>query len=164
MFQALSGPTACWAGLLCAPHGCSGRCRARPPAGPGYFACPWAAARPRAVRAAILKARRVVSKPGQAPPPPTGTAARPSSSSGTLHTSGAWSLMHGSVHRLEARPGPATAHGHRSQALRSLRRPPHLWGQRPHTVCSQRNLPRPRASGARPPSPDVTANVFIGLA
>ena len=33
-----------------------------------------------------------------------------------------------SARRLEARPGPATAHGHRSQALRSLRHPPHLWG------------------------------------
>ena len=30
--------------------------------------------------------------------------------------------------RLEARPGPAAAHGHRSQAFRSLRRPPHWWG------------------------------------
>ena len=39
--------------------------------------CPWAAACPLAVRAAS-SARRVVSKPGQAPPPPTGTAARPS--------------------------------------------------------------------------------------
>ena len=52
--------------------------------GPGCFVCPWAAARPLAVRAASF-ARRVVSKPGQAPPPPTGTAARP---------------------RLEACPGP----------------------------------------------------------
>ena len=33
-----------------------------------------------------------------------------------------------SVRRLEARPGPATAHRHRSLALRSLRRPPHQWG------------------------------------
>ena len=39
--------------------------------------CPWAAARPRAVRAASF-ARRVVSKPGQALPPPTGPAAWPS--------------------------------------------------------------------------------------
>ena len=39
--------------------------------------CPWAAACPLAVRAAS-SARRVVSKPGQAQPPPTGTAARPS--------------------------------------------------------------------------------------
>ena len=70
-------------------------------------------------------ARRVASKPGQAPPPPTGTAARPSGPSGALHTSGAWSLMHGSVHRLEVRPGPAAAHRHRG---RSLRRPSHQWG------------------------------------
>ena len=69
--------------------------------------------------------RRRASKPGQAPPPPTGTAARPSGPSGALHTSGAWSLMHGSVHRLEARPGPAAAHRHRG---RSLRRPSHQWG------------------------------------
>ena len=54
--------------------------------GPGCFVCPWAAARPRAVRAASF-ARRVASKPGQAPPPPTGTAADPS---GALHTGGAW--------------------------------------------------------------------------
>ena len=47
--------------------------------------CPWAAARPLAVRAASF-ARRVVSKPGQAPPPPTGTAARPSGPSGALHS------------------------------------------------------------------------------
>ena len=39
-------------------------------------AAPWAAARPLAVRAASF-ARRVALKPGQAPPPPTGTAARP---------------------------------------------------------------------------------------
>ena len=62
------------------------------PAGPGCFVCPWAAARPRAVRAASF-ARRVVSKPGQAPPPPTGTAAWPSGPSGALHACGAGSLM-----------------------------------------------------------------------
>ena len=48
-------------------------------------------------------ARCVVSKPGQAPPPPTGTAADPS---GALHTGGAVSLECGWVRRLEARPGP----------------------------------------------------------
>ena len=37
--------------------------------GPGCFVCPWAAARPRAVRAASF-AWRVASKPGQALPPP----------------------------------------------------------------------------------------------
>ena len=47
-------------------------------------ACP-PARRPRSE----LSARRVVSKPGQAPPPPTGTAARPFGPAGALHTSGA---------------------------------------------------------------------------
>ena len=64
---------------------CSGR-RVSCSVGPGCLVCPWAAARPRAVRAASF-ARRVGSKPGQAPPPPTGTAAGPS---GVLHTGGAW--------------------------------------------------------------------------
>ena len=54
--------------------------------GPGRCVCRWAAARPRAVRAASF-ARRVVSKPGQSLPPPTGTAAGPS---GALHASGSW--------------------------------------------------------------------------
>ena len=67
------------------------------PGGPGCFVCPWAVARPRAVRAASF-ARRVVSKPGQAPPPPTGTAARPCR------------------HPRAPLPGPAADHGHCSQA------------------------------------------------
>ena len=60
-----------------------------PAVGPGCLVCPWAAARPRAVRAASF-ARRVGSKPGQAPPPPTGAAAWPSGPSSALHTGGAW--------------------------------------------------------------------------
>ena len=56
--------------------------------GPGYLVCPWAAARPRAVRAASF-ARRVVSKPGQALPPPAGTAARPRRPRGGLQSGGA---------------------------------------------------------------------------
>ena len=55
--------------------------------GPGCFVRPWAAARPLAVRAASF-ARRVGSKPGQAPPPPTAAAARPTGPSGALHTGG----------------------------------------------------------------------------
>ena len=55
--------------------------------GPGCSVCPWAAARPLAVRAASF-ARRVASLSGQAPPPVTGT-----------------------------RPGPAAAHGHLCLAL-----------------------------------------------
>ena len=56
---------------------------------PRGLAAPWAAARPRAVRAASF-ARRVDSLSGQAPPPPTGTAAWPSGLAGTLHTGGIW--------------------------------------------------------------------------
>ena len=51
----------------------------------------------------------------RASPPPTGTAAWPSGPSGALHTGGAWSLIGGSARRIEARPGPAAAHGHRSR-------------------------------------------------
>ena len=71
--------------------------------GPGRCVCRWAAARPRAVRAASF-ARRVASKLGQASLPPTGTAAGPS---GALHTGGAWLLMCYWVRCFEARPGPA---------------------------------------------------------
>ena len=124
-------PGAVWpgrgAGLLGAPR--VFRVPEGPAVGPGCFVRPWAAARPRVVRAASF-ARRVVSKPGQAPPPPTGTAARPINPSGALHTCGAGSLMCActsprsparprhrprasqpgppipSAPRLEARPGP----------------------------------------------------------
>ena len=67
----------------------------------GLLLCPWAAARPLAVRAASF-ARRVVSKPGQAPPPPTGTAAWPSCA---LHTGGAVLLC--VAERVVSKPGQA---------------------------------------------------------
>ena len=41
----------------------------------------------------------------------------PSGPSGALHTSGAGVLLCSLARRLEARPGPATAHGHRSRVL-----------------------------------------------
>ena len=86
-----------------------------PAVGPGCWLCPWAAARPRAVRAASF-ARRVVSKPGQAPPPPTGTAARPGSKPARAlrslrRPSRRWYLWFWC-----ARPGPAATHGRCSQA------------------------------------------------
>ncbi len=61
--------------------------------GPGCLVRPRAAARPLAVRA-VSFARRVVSKPGQAPPPPMGTAARRSGPSGALHTDGDGGWQH----------------------------------------------------------------------
>ena len=82
---------------MCA-HGCFGRRRARPPARLGNLASlgaaprspPWPSGPSGALHTSGARcaddARRVVSKPGQALPPPTGTAADPS---GALHTSGA---------------------------------------------------------------------------
>ena len=63
-----------------------------------------------------------------------------------------------SARRLEARPGPAAAHGHRSQALRSLRRPPHQWCQVADVarrVVSKpgQALPPPTGTAARPAGP-----------
>ena len=101
--------------LLVVPHVLS--------CGPGCWLCPWAAARPRAVRAASC-ARRVGSKPGQAPPPPTGTAARP--------------CRHPPAPRL----GPVTAHGHRSRA------PPPPTG----TAAGPRRRPRAPQPGSAAPT------------
>ena len=90
----------CWAGLLVA-HGCSGRRRARPPARLGvltsFVAAPRSPPVPSGPSGALHTsgawsligswARRLVIRPGpaaahrhrdHAPPPPTGTAARPS--------------------------------------------------------------------------------------
>ena len=50
-----------------------------------------------------------------------------------------------SARRLEAQPGPATAHGHRSLAHQSLRRPPHQWG-----LVAVRQLYASARSPARP--------------
>ena len=83
--------------------------------GPGCSERPWAAARPRAVRAASLRLgassrsparprhRPRAPQPGPPVPPAPSTPAAP----GVL-----------------ARPGPATAHGHRSQALMPPTAPP----------------------------------------
>ena len=122
--------------VACGPAGAPGA------GGPGRCVCRWAAARPRAVRAASF-ARRVASKPGQAPPPPTGTAADPS---GVLYTCGAGSLFGSSTRRLEARPGPATAHGNRSLARLFLwvswgSRVLSFWGARVRVVT---NVVNPR--------------------
>ena len=54
----------------------------------------------------------------------------------------------GSARRLEARPGPAAAHGHRGHALR---RPPHRW--RCVVVCGGQALPPPTDTAVIPPGP-----------
>ena len=91
--------------------------------GPGCLVRPWAAARPRAVRATSF-ARRVGSKPGQAPPPPAGTAAWPA---GFAAASNRARLV--AVSGPLARPPAIAAARPRiwrpARALRTLRRPPH---------------------------------------
>ena len=52
----------------------------------------------------------------------------------------------GWARRLEARPGPAAAHRHRGLALRTLRRPPHLWGRVCRRVAGRLGSARPSAS------------------
>ena len=137
-----SGWAFLYACLLLVPHGCSGRRRARPPARLGVLTSFGAAPR--------------------SPPVPSGP-------SGALHTSGAWSLMCGWVRRLEAWPGPAAAHGHRSLALRSLRRPSHQWGVVADVWlgASPRSLARPRHRPQAPqpgsPNPNVVRLVVLGF-
>ena len=110
--------------------------------------CPWAAARPRAVRAASF-ARRVVSKPGQALPPPTGPAA--------------W---HRNPLVLSAPSIPAAlvslcvagrVVSKRARALRALWHPPHrrrlcrcVWlGASPRSPARPRRRPRaPQSTGS----------------
>ena len=99
------------------PHGCSGRsvvllC------GAGLLSVPVGSGPPASRPRREPSARRVVSKPGQAPPPPTGTAAWPSVPSGALHTGGTWCTdgvrSPTRPHRRPPalRPGPAAAHRH----------------------------------------------------
>ena len=95
---------------------------------------PWAAARPLAVRAASC-ARRVGSKPGQAPPPPTGTAAWPLKP--LRRPPLRWCCVAGVWLGVVSLPGqtlpPPTGTAARprvlqlARALRSLRRPPLRW-------------------------------------
>ena len=70
-----------------------------------------------------------------------------------------------SARRLEARPGPATAHGHRSLALRSLRRPSHQWGVVADVWlgASPRSLARPRRSSQALWTPNVVWLVVLGF-
>ena len=159
---------------------CSGRCRAWLRGVPGSLRCLWCRwcsggmlAWPLCVlvsggplgRAALCargrrparepSARRVDSLSGQAPPPPTGTAARPrhrprAPQQGLDVTHPHRGLAPSSLTGTAAppcrypgalRPVPATAHGHRSQAL------PQLIG----TVtcpCRRPRVPLPGATGA----------------
>ena len=151
-----SGWAFLYACLLLVPRWCSGRRRARL----------WG-------RAALCARGRRPAREPSAPRASLGASprspARPSGPSGALHTGGAWSLMHGSVCRPEAWPGPAAAHGHRSLALRSLRRPSHQWGVVADVWlgASPRSLARPRHRPQAPqpgsPNPNVVRLVVLGF-
>ena len=85
--------------------------------GPGRCVCRWAAARPRAVRAASLRlgaSSRSPARPRHRPPAPRQVPPAPTTPVGPGVLTCGW------VRRLEARPGPAATHGHRSQARRFL--------------------------------------------
>ena len=149
------GGPGCGAGLLCAPVG------GGPPA-----------SRPRREPSA----RRVVSKPGQAPPPPTGAAARPINPSGALHTGGAVSLMCACTSpRSPARPsGPSGAlHisaarcadgwlGASSRRLARLRRRPRAPQPGPPIPSAPRLEARPGPPDPPAPSTSVVPGVLMG--
>ena len=94
---------------------------------------------------------RVGSLSVQAAPP--GTAAGLTGPFGALRISGTRLLMCGWARRLVVRPCPAAAHGHRSQAHRSFRRPPHQWR---HVAVTSLARPRRRSPA---PQPGPTARV-----
>ena len=112
--------------------------------GPGCCVCPWAAARPRAVRAASF-ARRVASKPGQAPPPPSISHVIPLRLVQTLNLHRwncnvfAWSrkVTAGNYVRLLVSVGSAAAFGCWGRTLRPFMRSSSLrrWG-----FCTTRSL------------------------
>ena len=99
------------AGLLCAPHGCSGCRRARPPARLGVLTAfgaasrgpPWPSGPSGTLHTSGVCPFCVY--PIQAPPPPTSTTARPTNSSGTLHTGGA--VVADVARRVVSKPGQA---------------------------------------------------------
>ena len=118
-----AGGLGCGAGLLCVPVGggppasrprCELRSARRLEARPGPAATHGhRSLAHRSLRGALhtggagslMCALRVDSLSGQALPPPTGTAARPTSPSGALHTSGVWSLI--VARRVVSKPGQA---------------------------------------------------------
>ena len=166
------GLTSCC--VVLRPHGCCGRrvcCsagRAAWCAGgrrsfcvvccPDRFPAAAWPARPRAVRAASF-ARRVGSKPGQAPPPPAGTAA------------GLADLLFVAPPVFRAPDGPAAREARRphfvrrraskpARALRSLRHPPHRRGL---SLCVSRPVPPPPTGAAAWPSPSRRTRIQWSL-
>ena len=127
--------------VACGPTGVPGA------GGPGRCVCRWAAARPRAVRAASLRlgaSARSPARPRHRPRAPQPGPPAPSTPVGP------GVLTCGLARRIEARPGSVAAHRHLSLALRSLRRPSHrrrcvagVWlGASPRSSASPCRRPR----------------------
>ena len=119
--------------------------------GPGRCMCPWAAARPLAVRAASLRLGASARSPArpcrrpQAPQPPACCMV----TTKHAHASSPPSGTAASRRRKDRHtPHPAAAYGHRGHALR---RPPHR--QRCVVVCGGQALPPPTDTAAIPPGP-----------
>ena len=135
-----------------------------PAAWPGCLVCPWAAARPRAVRAASF-ARRVGAKPGQAPPPPTGSAAWPSGAQALLFCCLWHRWCSGAVGPGRPRDRHTRAFGSEwsiskpALALRTLRRPPH-W--RRLCRCVWWSFPS-KLGHAPPPARSPHASLRLGV-
>ena len=111
----------------------------------------------------LCVAERVVSKPGQAPPPPTGTVARPSGALHTGGTCGAWTSS-----AMPRRP-PAPRPGH--AALAAKPRGSVVAGNRPVTALLSpglvplklRGLRRSLRPGVQPgPRPSQRASIGAG--
>ena len=150
---------------------CYGRRRARPPARLGdltsFGAAPRSPPVPSGPSGALHTsgarcaddARCVGLLFGQALPPPTGTAAWPSIPPAPSAPAALGVLACGLVRWVEARLGPATAHGHCGRSLRSLRRPPRQWG----LVCWRVVRCVASLSGQAPPPVGTAARQRRGL-
>ena len=145
-----------WRVRVCACWGRAAWC-ARGRRATWLMVCPWAAARPRAVRAASF-ARRVVSKPGQALPPPTGPAAwhrNPLVLSAPSIPAALVSLC--VAGRVASKPGQASppptgtaAHGFHSLAQQVLRYPP-CWSCKPPSGAVRSRFEVVSCPKCRPP-------------
>ena len=115
---------------------------------------------PRAALGASARSPAWLRRPG-APQP----CLRSFGPSGVLHTGGACAV----VSHLEARPGSA-AHGRRSQAPWTLRRPPHQWGlvavNSPARPCRRPQAPQPgplESQLSHTPTPEASHPALAAL-
>ena len=145
--------------LLCVPHGCSGLLRV--PHGCSWLLCAPVGGGPPARRPRHEpSARRVASKPGQAPPPPTGTAARPTNSSGTLHTSGVCPFC---AYPIQAPPPPTSTTARRTNSSGTLHTSGAVVADVARRIVSKpgQTPPPPTGTAARPTNSSGTIHTSV---